>query len=291
MLAPAPMQTTHSVHTVTSADGTTIGYRRLGKGPGVILLHGGMMASQNFMKLGRALSDTFTVFIPDRRGRGSSGPFGNGYSVAKDCDDVRALLEKTAARNVFGLSSGAIIALEAARTVPGIHRVAAYEPPFSVGGSNLVHWAPRFDREIERGKLAAAMLTVLRGTGDSRLLKLTPDFVLLPLLGLGIRADARSVKEGDVRIADLIPTMHFDAQIVTETSVNLEKLKELRSEVLLIAGSTSAAFFSRSLERLLELLPRAKRVELPGVGHLAAENGGKPELVAATLRRFFVEPR
>jgi pimeloyl-ACP methyl ester carboxylesterase len=277
----------HTLHTVTSADGTTVGYRRLGQGPGVILLHGGMMASQNFMKLGRALSDTFTVFIPDRRGRGSSGPFGNGYSVSKDCDDVRALIEKTAARNVFGLSSGAIIALQAARTVPGIHRVAAYEPPFSVGGSNLVHWAPRFDREIEQGQLAAAMLTVLRGTGDSRFLRLVPDFVAIPLLGLGIRADRKSVKEGDVRIADLIPTMHFDAQIVTETSVSLEMLKEVRSEVLLIGGSTSAAFFSRALDHLVEILPQARRVELAGVGHLAADNGGKPEMVAATLRRFF----
>ena len=36
----------------------------------VILLHGGVNASQHMMKLGHALADAFTVYLPDRRGRG-----------------------------------------------------------------------------------------------------------------------------------------------------------------------------------------------------------------------------
>ena len=55
---------------IVSADGTRIGYRRLGQGPSVILLHGGVNASQHMMKLGRALADAFMVYLPDRRGRG-----------------------------------------------------------------------------------------------------------------------------------------------------------------------------------------------------------------------------
>jgi pimeloyl-ACP methyl ester carboxylesterase len=58
---------------VISTDGTTIGYRRVGNGPGVVLVHGGGQASQNLMTLARALGDTFTVYVPDRRGRGMSG--------------------------------------------------------------------------------------------------------------------------------------------------------------------------------------------------------------------------
>jgi pimeloyl-ACP methyl ester carboxylesterase len=54
---------------VTSKDGTVIGYRQLGSGPGLILVHGGMAASQHFMKLASSLADVFTVYIPDRRGR------------------------------------------------------------------------------------------------------------------------------------------------------------------------------------------------------------------------------
>ena len=54
---------------MTSRDGTIIGYRQLGRGPGVIAVHGGMQAAQNLMKLAGALADSFTVYLPDRRGR------------------------------------------------------------------------------------------------------------------------------------------------------------------------------------------------------------------------------
>src|SRR5674536_392631 len=67
---------TFTSSSVTSSDGTIIGYRQLGSGSGIILVHGGASASQSYMKLGALLSDTFTVYIPDRRGRGLSGPFG-----------------------------------------------------------------------------------------------------------------------------------------------------------------------------------------------------------------------
>src|SRR5262249_3305203 len=129
---------------VTSADGTRIGYRRLGAGPGAILIHGGMEASQHFMSLAAALSDRFGVYVPDRRGRGLSGPFGEPYSVARDCEDIAALVKETGARNIFGLSSGALIVLRAALVVPSLERVALYEPPLSIGGSAPVSWVTRY---------------------------------------------------------------------------------------------------------------------------------------------------
>lgn len=49
---------------VRSRDGTTIGYRRLGDGPGVVLMHGGGQASQNLMRLAGALSDSFAIYLP-----------------------------------------------------------------------------------------------------------------------------------------------------------------------------------------------------------------------------------
>src|SRR3954447_18108268 len=111
---PAVVRQPFEVDTVTSADGTTIGFRRYGTtGPGLVLLHGGMNAAQDLADLASLLADAFTVCVPDRRGRGMSGPFGPGHTIAKQVDDVRAILERTGAGFVFGLSAGAVIALEA----------------------------------------------------------------------------------------------------------------------------------------------------------------------------------
>jgi pimeloyl-ACP methyl ester carboxylesterase len=276
-----------SLGSVRSRDGTTVGYRQFGQGRALILLHGGMMASQNFVRLAVTLSDAFSVFVPDRRGRGMSGPYGDHYTLASDCEDVRALIDHTGASNVFGLSSGAIIALRSALEIPAIRKVAAYEPPVAVEGFHPAHWAERFDREVQRGDLVGALITVLKGTGDSRLLRLVPHALLAPVMKLGVRFNAKQNKPGDVSIADLIPTMHYDAQIVTEASAALEELRAMHSDVLLIGGSKSAAFLRRGLEVLAKLLPRAARLELRGLGHTAADNEGKPERVAEALRSFF----
>jgi pimeloyl-ACP methyl ester carboxylesterase len=125
----------YTTGTLTSADGTTIGYRKLGSGPGVVLLSAGFLAAQHYMGLAGALSDAFTVYVMDRRGRGLSGPPGDRYSMARECEDVEALLAATGARLVFGHSSGALVALRAALNLPQVDKVAVYEPPLSEQGS------------------------------------------------------------------------------------------------------------------------------------------------------------
>jgi pimeloyl-ACP methyl ester carboxylesterase len=253
----------------------------------LILVHGGMMAAQNFMKLGAALASAFTVYIPDRRGRGMSGPFGENYGIARDCEDIRALARQVGAQRIFGLSSGAIIALETARVEPLLERVAAYEPPYSIAGRDNAAWLPRFDREVERGELGAALATVIKGTGDTLTLRLTPHFVLARMLRAGIAKNAKELLAGDVAIRELVPTMHYDALLVRETSPNVGRLRELEAQLLLLGGSRSAAFLRRGMDVLFPLFKQASRVVLDGVGHIAADNRGQPELVAAALRAFF----
>ena len=51
--------------------------------------------------------------------------------MTKECEDVDALLAQTDTHFVFGHSSGGLIALEAALTLPRIHKVAVFEPPLS----------------------------------------------------------------------------------------------------------------------------------------------------------------
>jgi pimeloyl-ACP methyl ester carboxylesterase len=274
---------------VTSSDGTTIGCRQLGHGPGLVLVHGSMMASQNFMSLAEHLADDFTLYIPDRRGRGMSGTFGEDYTINKEVDDLHALLRKTSARSVFGLSSGAIVSLQAALKLSEIHKVALYEPPLSFDDSPSTSWVPRYESEISQGKLAAAFVTVIKGTGDSPILKIVPRFLLVPLMGLALKGDAKSVGDGDVPLVELVPTMHFDARVVMDVAGGLEHFRAIQAEVLLLGGRRSASYLHTALDRLSAVLPQSTRVELSGVGHLAADNGGKPQLVASVLRRFFAE--
>jgi len=280
----------YTTDSVTSADGTTIGYRRFGHGPGLILVHGGMMTSQNFTGLAAALSDAFTVYVPDRRGRGLSGPFGESYGMRQACEDLDALLRKTGAHDVFGLSAGALVSLQAALTLAAIHKVALYEPPLPLSNHpSPTAWVARYDREMARGNLGAAMVSIMKGTADSSLLLMLPRFLLVPLMTLAIRAEAKEVKADHTPLQALIPTMLYDQRLVKDMEGTLERFRAMTAEVLLLGGSKSQAYLKDALDALSTVVPHARRVEFPGLGHLAADNGGKPGRVAQELRRFFGE--
>ena len=226
-----------------SDDGTTIGYRQFGHGPGLLLIHGGMMTSQNFMKLAAALSEGFTVYVPDRRGRGLSGPFGENYSMKKACEDMDAVLRKTGAHNVFGLSIGALISLQAALTLPAIDKVALYEPPLPLSGHlSPTAWVARYELELAQGNLGAAMVSIIKGTGDLSLLTVLPRFLLVPLMTLAIKANATEVKDDDVPLQVLIPTMQYDAQLVKEMEGTLERFQAITAEVLLLGSDKSQTY-------------------------------------------------
>ena len=288
----------YTTGSVMSKDGTTIGYRQLGSGPSIILLHGGANASQNYSKLGAALSDVFSVCIPDRRGRGLSGPFGKNYSMRKEIEDVDALLTKTGAHNIFGLSSGGLIALQAALELPTIHKAVINEPPLDVDNSIITmmqSFMPRFDREIAEGRVAEAMVTLLKDFGGiflpgylQPLVTITPRVMLVGLFSWVLRRDAQHVKGDDVPLRELMRTFHFDYQLVVEMQGTLESFKAVPADVLLLGASESPAFLTHTLDALENVIPHVHRVEMQGLGHGAALDGGKPERVAQELRRFFL---
>src|SRR5271155_3520236 len=104
--------------TASSRDGTKIGYRQIGHGPGLILVGGTIGTTINFDQLARALAGNFTVYLSERRGRGMSpAEYSSEYSVQRDVEDLDSLITKTDAHFVFGLSSGALITLEASTSV------------------------------------------------------------------------------------------------------------------------------------------------------------------------------
>jgi pimeloyl-ACP methyl ester carboxylesterase len=154
---------------VRSADGTAIGYRQAGTGPAVVLLHGAGQTSADLTRLAHALSGAFTVYAPDRRGRGRSGPVGEYRGLSTEIEDLSALLDTSGASRVFGLSSGAVIAIEAALVRPDITKLALYEPPLTFDGVVHGDWAPHYEQQVIAGKPGAALVTVLKATaGASR---------------------------------------------------------------------------------------------------------------------------
>lgn len=246
---------------------TDIRYRTFGSGsPKVVLLHGGMQTSANFTRLASALAGTFTVYVLDRRRLG----------LRSEIDDLAAVLDETGAANVFGLSSGAVVALHGALELPRIERLALYEPPLSHGDGDPLAWLPRFEKELAAGRTAAAMITVSKGTGDFRRV---PRVALTPFVRLWIRSDPQ--------VRDLVPTMRGDAAVVEQASGPLNRYAAVTAETLLLGGERSPAYLTRVLNGLEPVLPRVRRVTLDGVGHVAADNSGKPERVAAELRKFF----
>jgi pimeloyl-ACP methyl ester carboxylesterase len=273
-------------NSVTSKDGTTIGYRQLGSGPGAILLHGGMKASQDFMKLAEALSDAFTLYLPDRRGRGLSGPHGDHFCVGREVEDLQAIIARTEAEKIFGLSSGALVVLRTALVTPAVQKIALYEPPLSIKGSTPTSWVPRYESEIAQGKLAAAVVTALKGGGVEPRFERLPRFVLVPLMALVMKIQGDTGGD-DVSIRALVPTQHFDMRIVREMSETLQDYISLEAQALLLGGTKSPQYLKVALDGLADTLPHARRKIFPGLGHDGPENDGRPDLVADELRHFF----
>jgi pimeloyl-ACP methyl ester carboxylesterase len=276
---------------VTSKDGTTIGYRQLGHGPGLVLLHGHMESAHSHIELAEALATNFTVYLPDRRGRGLTGPYGKDHSIQKDVEDMDALLTKTGARYVFGVSSGGIIGLQAALSLPTIHKAAIYEPPLLINGSFPTAWLTRFEREIAQGNVASALITAMKGTQmGPPVFKVVPRPLLELLISMAMKKEDKKAKDYNITMRMLAPTLHYDFQVVIEMAEKVERFKAIEAEVLLLGGSKSPAYFKVALDALEKVLPQATRIEFPGLGHGGSGNmnrGGKPERVAQELRRFF----
>lgn len=280
---------------VTSYDGTKIGYRQFGSGPGIILMHGGANASQHFMRLGDFLCDSFTVYIPDRRGRGLSGPFGENYSMEREIEDLDAITKKTGANYIFGLSSGALIALQAALKLPAIKKAALYEPPLDIDGSimDLLSFVPQFDKEIAEGKLSDATVTMIKDFGiyfgvPSWIAGL-PRSVLVGIFKMYYAIDPRITKGDDVSFTVLVPDFHYDYELVRQMQGTLETFKDVDAKVLLIGGSESPQFLKNTFDALEETLPWVERVELHGLSHKGPLVTGNPERVAHELKEFFYE--
>src|SRR6266496_3866906 len=155
---------------VTSKDGTTIAYERVGSGPAVILVGGGISDRSENAPLAPELAGQFTVYNHDRRGRGDSSDT-LPYAVDREIEDIEALIGTAGgSASLYGVSSGGALALEAAAAGLSIDKVAVYEVPYNMAADWPARWRRYSDAisvALADGRRDDAVEQFLRVTGSS----------------------------------------------------------------------------------------------------------------------------
>jgi hypothetical protein len=91
----------------------------------------------------------------------------------------------------------------------------------------------------------------------------------------------------EISLLTLIEAMRYDIQIVNGAANIPAACPAFTKNVLLLGGEKSQQYLKAALDTLETVLPNAQRITLPGVGHIAADNNGKPAMVANELKNFF----
>ena len=269
------------MQTVRSADGTTIAFDRSGQGPALILVAGATATRLDEASLAAALAPYFTVFAYDRRGRGDSGDT-PPYAVEREVEDIDALIDEAGGSAfVFGHSSGAVLALEAARLLPTkITKLAVYEAPFIIDDSRPP--APQDFLARLNGLLAAGR------RGDA-----------VELLQTERRysrrndcPDAAVAHVAGVR-GNVAHTLPYDITIMGDTQsgspLPLRKWAAVTVPTLVMDGTLflgreeGHAFMRHGADELARILPNAQRRTLEGQDH-----GPADDVLAPALKEFFI---
>ncbi len=258
----------------TSRDGTAIAYERTGQGPAVILVDGALCnrAMGPLGALASRLEQHFTVFRYDRRGRGESGDT-LPYAVEREIEDIAALIsEAGGSAFVFGISSGAALALEAAARGLAIGKLALFEPPFIVDGSRTpvpADYVPQLDRLLAAGRRADVIRSFMEIVGVPKLF-----IFLMRFMPAWSRLK---------RIAHTVP---YDMTIMQGTQAGkplpTERWTSVRMPALVMDGGKSPAWMRHGVQSLAGALAGAQYRTLPGQTHMV-----RPEVLAPALEEFF----
>jgi pimeloyl-ACP methyl ester carboxylesterase len=256
---------------IFSRDGTAIAFDRLGEGPPIILVDGAF-CTRTFgpmPKLAPLLAEHFAVFTYDRRGRGESGDTAP-YAVQREIEDLEALIKEAGGSAfVFGMSSGAILGLEAAAQRVKIRKMALYEPPVMVDGSG--HRPPAdyqaqlrtFIAEDRRGEAVKFMMTKVMGM---------PAVVVAVMRLLPAWSKLKAVAN----------TLPYDAAISGDSSSTMQRALSVTAPTLVVGGEKSPPFLRVAVDAVAKALPAAERHMLKGQTHNVSA-----KVLAPVLIEFF----
>jgi pimeloyl-ACP methyl ester carboxylesterase len=221
--------------------------------------------------LARLLVRHFTVIVYDRRGRGESGDT-LPWSVEREVEDIAALIAAAGgSAHVFGISSGVVLALEAAARGLPITKLALYEPPFIVDGARspvAEDFIPGLQQLLEEGNRDEVVKRFMRLVGVPGV------FIFLMRLFPSWR-----------KLAAAAHTVPYDLTIVRGTQAGKplprDRWSAVRAPNLVLDGGKSPAWMRHGCQALADVLPRSTYRTLPGQNHMV-----KPAALAPALIEF-----
>jgi pimeloyl-ACP methyl ester carboxylesterase len=259
-----------AMQTVTSKDGTRIAYDKLGNGPAVILVSGALVTRSDDSELAQLLAPHFTVYNYDRRGRGDSADT-KPYSVEREIEDIEALIsEAGGSAYVYGISSGACLALETTAALGDkVKKLAIYEAPYDEAQGAAEKW-----KEF-RSQLNELLAADRRG-----------DAVALHMKFVGALDKAVADMKASPAwpgIEALAPTLAYDTAVFGEDrSVPVERAAKVKATTLVMDGDASLEampFMRPTAEKLAKVIPNAQRRTIEGQGHDVSSKVLAPVLV------------
>jgi len=248
--------------TVTSRDGTVIAFDETGTGPPVIVVAAALADRTGATKLSKNLAQRFTVLNYDRRGRGQSSDI-KPYAIDREIEDIDALIDHAGGSAfLFGSSSGAVLALDAAaRLGPKIKSLYIYEPPFIIDDGHppmADGFAAEIEKLVEAGERNEAVkLFFGKGMG-------IPSFAVTLM---------RYLMPGWSKMTKVAHTLPYDLAILKGTQnghpLPARRWSAASSPVLVMVGSKSEPFFHNGAKALAAILPNGRYDVLAGKSHSA----------------------
>lgn len=262
------------MQTVTSKDGTRIAYEQSGTGSAIILVDGALCyrAFGPMRPLAKLLEPHFTVFAYDRRGRGESGDTAP-YAVEREIEDLEALIQAAGGSAfVYGISSGAALALEAAAHLRNIEKLAVYEAPFIVDDSH----PPRPDDYLKQ----LNQLIASNRRGDA--IRMFMKTVGVP----GVFIAMMRFMPSWSKLKGIAHTLPYDFTILGDTGsgkpLPAHRWESAALPTLVMDGGKSPTWMRHAMQALAEVLPNASYRTLDRQTHML-----KPEVLAPVLVEFF----
>lgn len=244
------------METVTSADGTTIAYRKSGSGPPLVLVHGTTADHSRWARVVTELERDYTMYAIDRRGRGGSGD-GPDHHIEREFEDVAAVIDALdEPAIVLGHSYGALCSLEAALRTENVHRLILYEPPLPLGD-------PIYDGDVldQIQQLADA------GRREEATTLFFREVVRMPDDEFEVY---RKLPVWEVRVA-LASTIARELAIDRSYVFEPSRFNALKIPTLLLLGGDSPPVFQRATRMLEDALPDARVEVLHGQQHVAMD--------------------